>query len=433
MRASGTVCRLLVGAAALVFVRNASAQTVRFELDGEAPLTSAAWTFIQSGATSSFSAGLLRLQSSHGFAEWMLRAAPDKPAPTTGWLADAKPGRGWWVEARVQIATATNCILSGPGMWIDDGKSFVQLHIDATSARLSATQTRAFTLSGGGFHVYRVQNLGGRHFQLLIDGALALDDPALETQENGKALMFGDLGGCDATDATWDYVAYEAFGPGAAPGDEDSDGVANAGDNCALLANADQADADKDGVGDACDLCVHDPDNDLDNDGICADTDACPADARNDQDHDGVCDTMECAPFQLGTSQPAACPSICNCRPIGNDPIGGFGNLDNFGGTYGVGVGTGGMGGTGTSGSGTSGAAHSAGRGGATSSAGSVGTSGGGESSAAVPVSESAGCGCRAHGSPERSTGGWLTLVAVAAAVGSRRVHGRKAHARRRS
>ena len=34
--------------------------------------------------------------------------------------------------------------------------------------------------------------------------------------------------------------------------DSDLDGLANADDNCRLVANADQADADQDGIGDAC-------------------------------------------------------------------------------------------------------------------------------------------------------------------------------------
>ena len=39
----------------------------------------------------------------------------------------------------------------------------------------------------------------------------------------------------------------------AAPGDADGDGVPDASDNCTLVANADQFDADNDGYGNACD------------------------------------------------------------------------------------------------------------------------------------------------------------------------------------
>jgi hypothetical protein len=39
----------------------------------------------------------------------------------------------------------------------------------------------------------------------------------------------------------------------AAPGDTDGDGVPDANDNCTLVANADQFDADNDGYGNACD------------------------------------------------------------------------------------------------------------------------------------------------------------------------------------
>lgn len=74
------------------------------------------------------------------------------------------------------------------------------------------------------------------------------------------------------------------------PPDDDGDGIANDEDNCPLAANADQADADHDGIGDMCD-----PDDD--NDGI---PDSCDVDQNpGSADHDGdgridgsPCDTV---------------------------------------------------------------------------------------------------------------------------------------------
>jgi photosystem II stability/assembly factor-like uncharacterized protein len=51
--------------------------------------------------------------------------------------------------------------------------------------------------------------------------------------------------------------------------DDDGDGIPNVTDNCPDTANADQADADNDGIGDVCD-------NDGDNDGVTDDNDLCP-------------------------------------------------------------------------------------------------------------------------------------------------------------
>ncbi|MFL1013686.1 thrombospondin type 3 repeat-containing protein, partial [Flavisericum labens] len=81
--------------------------------------------------------------------------------------------------------------------------------------------------------------------------------------------------------------------------DADGDGVCGDLDNCPDNANTDQADADGDGIGDACDTCPNDPDNDSDGDGVCGNIDNCPNNANADQadaDGDGIGDACDACP-----------------------------------------------------------------------------------------------------------------------------------------
>jgi hypothetical protein len=80
------------------------------------------------------------------------------------------------------------------------------------------------------------------------------------------------------------------------PSDGDADGIPDVSDNCVSVANADQRDADANGLGDACD--------DFDRDGVINSRDNCP-DAANrlqsDEDGDGIgdaCDTEENRPTE---------------------------------------------------------------------------------------------------------------------------------------
>src|SRR3954452_9712387 len=70
--------------------------------------------------------------------------------------------------------------------------------------------------------------------------------------------------------------ASRSLAPGAASEeftDYDADGVEDVADNCPSQWNADQADADGDGIGDACD---EQPPPDADGDGAPFDADNCP-------------------------------------------------------------------------------------------------------------------------------------------------------------
>jgi MYXO-CTERM domain-containing protein len=85
--------------------------------------------------------------------------------------------------------------------------------------------------------------------------------------------------------------------------DDDNDGLQDDADNCSVLSNTAQEDADSDGQGDVCDI-------DDDNDGIADMEDNCPLDPNADQqdlDQDGlgtVCDEEEQEPTQTPVVTP---------------------------------------------------------------------------------------------------------------------------------
>jgi hypothetical protein len=58
----------------------------------------------------------------------------------------------------------------------------------------------------------------------------------------------------------------DAYGALLLGADDDGDGVLNTADNCPTVANANQADADRDGAGDSCDSTPNGPD--VDGDGV---------------------------------------------------------------------------------------------------------------------------------------------------------------------
>ncbi len=105
----------------------------------------------------------------------------------------------------------------------------------------------------------------------------------LDTDADGDGVSDTDEGRGDADqDGRPDYLD--------APGlDRDGDGVDDDDDNCPDDENADQADADEDGIGDACEA-------DSDGDGVIDDNDNCPDDENADQadsDDDGVGDVCD--------------------------------------------------------------------------------------------------------------------------------------------
>lgn len=80
--------------------------------------------------------------------------------------------------------------------------------------------------------------------------------------------------------------------------DSDGDGVMDGRDNCALVANPKQQDADSDFVGDACDPCVDGPASGLDDDtdGVDDACDPCLTGSNLDEDSDGFLDGCDVCP-----------------------------------------------------------------------------------------------------------------------------------------
>ncbi len=215
----------------------------------------------------------------------------------------------WYVEVRTRAIELTR-----PTLAVESG-AHVTLRLDAPPW---LTPDGAFDAHE--FHVYRLQYLGRYRYQVAVDGLLV--DDVHQAYGNGYARREEPT----ATSVNlsiegiseFDYVEFHA-GPSPrvqAEQDPDGDGIANATDNCSMLANPWQQDRDDDGDGDACDPCPADPDNDVDRDWICGDVDVCPTDFRNDQDGNGVCDTTECDYwFEEMYECGSPCASLPTCPP----------------------------------------------------------------------------------------------------------------------
>lgn len=99
--------------------------------------------------------------------------------------------------------------------------------------------------------------------------------------------------------------------------DTDKDGIPNAVDNCPLIANPSQADADKDGLGDVCDPTPNGPD--ADGDGVPDATDNCPSIANSSQvdtDGDGIGDACDTTPNGVISTIPTGAGGYTLMTPV---------------------------------------------------------------------------------------------------------------------
>lgn len=98
--------------------------------------------------------------------------------------------------------------------------------------------------------------------------------------------------------------------------DNDGDGFPDEFDNCPAIANADQLDTDADGIGDACETVVPPVIVDTDGDGVADETDNCPALANPSQldiDHDGLGDPCDPSPTEPDLDHDGIQDGIDNC------------------------------------------------------------------------------------------------------------------------
>ena len=141
-------------------------------------------------------------------------------------------------------------------------------------------------------------------FQLDGDGDGV--DACFDCDDSNNAVYPGAVDYCDGLDNDCDTIVDN--GNVCCP-DVDGDGVCDPTDNCASVANSDQADGDGDGVGDACDNCgafSNSDQSDIDQDGVGDVCDNCVAGGNSDQadgDSDGVGDVCDNCPIDANPSQ----------------------------------------------------------------------------------------------------------------------------------
>ncbi len=146
--------------------------------------------------------------------------------------------------------------------------------------------------------------------------------PVAAPPAGNSYIIATDYIGAVDPDSDWTRAAWTSYGTAAwSPDDADDDGISNSVDNCPTSYNPQQRDADTDGVGDVCDTTpgcggcgeAACEDVDADNDGIINNVDNCPSTCnaqQRDADLDGIGDVCDTTPGCGGCGQ-AACETVC--------------------------------------------------------------------------------------------------------------------------